>query len=71
VLAAETPEEPPERLGRALAAVRSLSAADRSLVRLRLVHDLPYDEIARRTGKTELALRVAFYRIKNKIRKKI
>ena len=70
-LAAEAPEEPPERLERALAAVRSLSDADRSLVRLRLVHDLPYDEIARRTGKTELALRVAFYRIKNKIRKKI
>ena len=33
--------------------------------------DLSYEEIAQLTGQSELALRVAFHRIKNKIRKKI
>ena len=71
----ELPEEPPpeedERLLRILSVVRSLTPKNRELLRMRLVEDLPYDEIARQTGQSELALRVAFHRIKNQIKKKI
>ena len=70
-LAADPPDEPPEKLARALAAVRSLPDKDRQLLRMRLNQDLSYEEIAQLTGQSELALRVAFHRIKNKIRKKI
>lgn len=69
--AADPPDEPPEKLARALAAVRSLPDKDRQLLRMRLNQDLSYEEIAQLTGQSELALRVAFHRIKNKIRKKI
>ena len=70
-LAADPPDEPPEKLARALAAVKSLPDKDRQLLRMRLNQDLSYEEIAQLTGQSELALRVAFHRIKNKIRKKI
>ena len=70
-LPAEPPPEEDERLQRILSAVRSLSPKSRELLRMRLVEGLPYDEIARQTGQSELALRVAFHRIKNQIKKKI
>ena len=70
-LPAEPPPEEDERLQRILSVVRSLSPKSRELLRMRLVEDLPYDEIARQTGQSELALRVAFHRIKNQIKKKI
>ena len=70
-LPAEPPPEEDGRLLRALSAGRSLSPKSRELLRMRLVEDLPYDEIARQTGQSELALRVAFHRIKNQIKKKI
>lgn len=70
-LPAEPPPEEDERLQRILSAVRSLSPKSRELLRMRLVEGLPYDEIAQQTGQSELALRVAFHRIKNQIKKKI
>ncbi len=70
-LPAEPPPEEDERLLRILSVVRSLTPKNRELLRMRLVEDLPYDEIARQTGQSELALRVAFHRIKNQIKKKI
>ena len=72
----ELPAEPPqaeddEWLLRILSVVRSLSPKSRALLRMRLVEGLPYEEIAQQTGQSELALRVAFHRIKNQIKKKI
>lgn len=71
----EHPEEPPpdrsDRADRALQAVRSLGPKNRALLRMRLVEGLSYAEIARQTGQSELALRVSYYRIKNKLKKKI
>ena len=70
-MAAEEPPERSERLEMALQAVRSLSGRERNLLKQRLFYDLSYEEIARRTGMTEVALRVAFHRLKNKIKRKI
>ena len=70
-LADELPDEPDERIPRILDAVRSLDPESRRLLRMRLLEDLSYEEIAQQTGRNELALRVAFHRIKNKIKKKI
>ncbi len=72
----ELPAEPPqaeddEWLLRILSVVRSLSPKSRALLRMRLVEGLPYEEIAQQTGQSELALRVAFHRTKNQIKKKI
>lgn len=39
--------------------------------RFRLTEGLSYEEIARRTGQSPKALRVAFHRIKDKIKRQI
>lgn len=65
---AEMPERS-ERVERALGAVRTLSPKNRELLRLRLVEELSFGEISRRTGLRETALRVAFHRLKNKLKK--
>ena len=72
----ETPDPEPEsgptdRQERALAAVRRLSPQERELVRLRLVEGYSYEEIARFKGQSEVALRVAFHRLKNKLKRMI
>ena len=67
----ETAPEPDytERIDRTYRAVNALPAKDWKLLRLRLLEGLSYEEIARRTGLTENALRVAFYRLKHKIKR--
>ena len=70
----DLPDELPEaddRLTAALAAVRSLGPKNRSLLRMRLVEGLSYEEISRQTGQSLIALRVSFHRIKKQLRKKI
>ena len=62
---------PTERQERALAAVRRLSPQERELVRLRLVEGWSYEDIARHKGQSEVALRVAFHRLKNKLKRMI
>ena len=62
---------PTERQERALTAVRRLSVQERELLHLRLVEGLGYEEIARRKGQSQAALRVAFHRLKNKLKKMI
>ena len=59
------------RLEQSLRAVRALPEKSRELLRLRLVEDLSYEEISRQTGISSPALRVAFYRLKNQLKKKI
>ena len=51
--------------------IRMLSEDERDLFELRYVADLPYEEIAEITGKSEGALRVAALRIKEKIKKEL
>ena len=67
---AELPERS-KRVGRTLEAVRALPPKSRELLRLRLVEGLSYAEISQRTGLRETALRVAFHRLRNKIKKDI
>lgn len=71
----DLPEEPPEEssglLVRTLAAVRALPPRSLELLRLRLVQDLSWEDIARRTGMTEGALRVAWHRLRKQLKKKI
>lgn len=65
-------EEMPERsdrLERVLEVIRTLSPKNRELLRLRLVEGLSFVEISRMTGLGETALRVAFHRLKNKLKK--
>lgn len=71
LMAAEEPPERSERLDKALLAIRKLSGREQNLLKQRLFYDLSYEEIARQTGMSEGALRVAFHRIKNKIKRKI
>lgn len=70
-LADEPPPEPPDGIDRTLAAVRQLAPDKRALLRMRLVENLSYEEISRRTGLTKVALRVAFHRLKNELKRKI
>lgn len=74
-LAEDLPDEGPppssERLEKTLAAVRALPAKSRELLRLHLVEGLSYQEIAQLTEQSELALRVAFHRLKNKLKSQI
>lgn len=70
-LPAEDVPESSTRMERTLAAVRALPPQSKELLRLRLVEDLSYEEIARRTGLTKIALRVAFHRLKNQLKNKI
>lgn len=67
----EPPPEPPEDLDQTLAIVRQLPPDKRALLRMRLVENLSYEEISRRTGLTKVALRVAFHRLKNELKRKI
>ncbi len=59
------------RIKRAWEAVLALPPKSRELLRLRLVEDLSYEEISRQTGLSQNALRVAFHRMKNHLKKKI
>ena len=59
------------RMEGVLAAIRDLPPKSQELLRLRLVEDLSYDEISRKTGLSETALRVAFHRLKNLLKKKL
>lgn len=59
------------RIKRAWEAVLALPPRSRELLRLRLVEDLSYEEISRQTGLSQNALRVAFHRLKNHLKKKI
>ncbi|MBP5336723.1 MAG: sigma-70 family RNA polymerase sigma factor [Bacteroidales bacterium] len=59
------------RMERTLEVVRALPHRSRELLRLRLVEDLSYEEISRQTGLSQTALRVAFHRLKNQLKKKI
>ena len=70
-LADETPPEPPEGLDQTLAVVRQLPPDKRALLRMRLVENLSYEEMSRRTGLTKVALRVAFHRLKNELKRTI
>lgn len=67
----ETESGPTERQERALAAVRRLTPQERELVRLRLIEGCSYEEIAQRKGQSEVAMRVAFHRLKNKLKRMI
>lgn len=69
--APEPDDGPTELQERALAAIRRLTPRERELVRLRLVEDLSYEEIARSKGQSEVALRVSFHRLKNKLKRMI
>ena len=70
-LAEQPPPEWSERQDRILRAVSKLPERERELLRLRLLHNLPWEKIARQTGMTEGALRVAFHRLKNKIKRNL
>ena len=70
-LADEPPPDPPEQFDRTLAAVRQLPPDKRALLRMRLVENLSYEEISRRTGLTKIALSVALHRLKNELKRKI
>ncbi|MBR5723864.1 MAG: sigma-70 family RNA polymerase sigma factor [Bacteroidales bacterium] len=70
----DLPEEVGERsarMERILAAVRALPPKSRELLRLRLVEDMSFEEISQNTGLSQNALRVAFHRLKNQLKKKI
>ena len=68
-------EEPdsdlPERTERILRVVRALPEKDRELLHLRLLEGLSYEEISQRKGLSEVALRVAFLRLKRKIKRSL
>lgn len=70
-LPAEEELERSARIKRAWEAVLALPPKSRELLRLRLVEDLSYEEISRQTGISQNALRVAFHRMKNHLKKKI
>lgn len=70
-LPAEEELERSARMKRAWEAVLALPPRSRELLRLRLVEDLSYEEISRQTGLSQNALRVAFHRLKNHLKKKI
>lgn len=70
-LPAEEELERSARIKRAWEAVLALPPRSRELLRLRLVEDLSYEEISRQTGLSQNALRVAFHRLKNHLKKKI
>lgn len=70
-LPAEEELERSARIKRAWEAVLALPPKSRDLLRLRLVEDLSYEEISRQTGLSQNALRVAFHRMKNHLKKKI
>lgn len=70
-LPAEEELERSARIKRAWEAVLALPPRSRELLRLRLVEDLSYEEISRQTGLSQNALRVAFHRMKNHLKKKI
>ena len=70
-LPAEEELERSARMKRAWEAVLALPPKSRELLRLRLVEDLSYEEISRQTGLSQNALRVAFHRLKNHLKKKI
>lgn len=70
-LPAEEELERSARMKRAWEAVLALPPRSRELLRLRLVEDLSYEEISRQTGLSQNALRVAFHRMKNHLKKKI
>lgn len=61
----------PERIARTQRAIDSLPGKDRELLHLRLLEGLSYEEIARRKGLSEVALRVAFHRLKQKIKRSL
>lgn len=67
------PEHPEQqdRLDRIRTAIRSLPPDKQEILRLRLLEGLSYEDIARQTGLSPVALRVSFHRIKNLIKKKI
>ena len=68
-LPAEEELERSARIKRAWEAVLALPPRSRELLRLRLVEDLSYEEISRQTGLSQNALRVAFHRLKNHLKK--
>lgn len=68
-LPAEEELERSARMKRAWEAVLALPPRSRELLRLRLVEDLSYEEISRQTGLSQNALRVAFHRLKNHLKK--
>ena len=70
-LPAEEELERSARMKRAWEAVLALPPKSRELLRLRLVEDLSYEEISRQTGLSQNALRVAFHRLKNHLKKLI
>ena len=70
-LPAEEELERSARIKRAWEAVLALPPKSRELLRLRLVEDLSYEEISRQTGLSQNALRVAFHRMKNHLKKRI
>lgn len=70
-LPAEEELERSARMKLAWEAVLALPPKSRELLRLRLVEDLSYEEISRQTGLSQNALRVAFHRLKNHLKKKI
>lgn len=59
------------RMESLLEVIRSLSPKSQELLRLRFVENLSYEEIALRTGRNMIGLRVAFHRLKNQLKKKI
>lgn len=70
-LPAEEELERSARMKQAWEAVLALPPKSRELLRLRLVEDLSYEEISLKTGLSQNALRVAFHRLKNHLKKKI
>lgn len=68
-LPAEEELERSARMKQAWEAVLALPPKSRELLRLRLVEDLSYEEISRQTGLSQNALRVAFHRLKNHLKK--
>ena len=70
-LPAEEELERSARIKLAWEAVLALPPRSRELLRLRLVENLSYEEISRQTGLSQNALRVAFHRLKNHLKKKI
>lgn len=70
-LPAEEELERSARMKLAWEAILALPPKSRELLRLRLVEDLSYEEISRQTGLSQNALRVAFHRLKNHLKKKI
>lgn len=60
-----------EELSRVMAAIDSLPSRQRDVVRMRIIEDMPYDEISKRTGMSNLTLRVLLSNARKSLRESL